>query len=139
MPFLTRRRSALPQEHGQGLTEYALILILAAIVVIGTLAVLGTSIETAYCKIVSQFPGTENPCAVDVVIITRADYESGLLHIDATSDGDYHPTVTLTVSVGGVMEERDHHYHLHDSLPCYPCEVTVTSSAGGSASVFVGS
>ena len=143
VPF-THRALPLPKEHGQGLLEYALILSLVAVLVIVALAVVGTSIEAAYCQIISQFPGSENHCSVDsvdVVVITRADYndtEPPKLHIDATSDGDYHPDVTLTASPGGVMDARAHHYHLDFTLSGCPCEVTITSSEGGSASVTVG-
>jgi Flp pilus assembly pilin Flp len=138
-----RRKLPMPEERAQGLVEYALILILAAIIVIGALAVFGSSIETTYCKIVGMFPGSENPCAVDVVDIFRADYDktkSPELHLDARFDGDYHPDVTLTASPGGTMEAKAHHYHLDISLSVSdcPCEVTVTSSAGGSTSVTVG-
>jgi len=134
-----RRKLPMPEEHAQGLVEYALILILAAIIVIGALAVVGSSIEAAYCEIVGLFPGSENPCGLDVVVITRAEYntESGKLHLDATSNGNHDPAVTLTASPGGVMAATPHHYHLDYILSCYPCEVTVTSSEGGSASVSV--
>ena len=43
----------LPREHGQGLVEYALILMLVAIVVIVILAVLGPAIGNAYSEIVA--------------------------------------------------------------------------------------
>ncbi|MGB3716615.1 MAG: hypothetical protein WA996_19520 [Candidatus Promineifilaceae bacterium] len=135
----TRRTLPLPEERGQGLIEYALILILVAILIIVALAVMGTEIKTAYCQVISQFPGSENPCNLDVVVITKAEYdpEAQELHFDATSNGDYYPDVTLTASPGGVMEERSDHYHLVIPLLDCPCEVTVISSIGGSASVTV--
>jgi pilus assembly protein Flp/PilA len=137
----TRRRLPLPKERGQGLAEYALILSLVAILIIVILAVMGTSIKTAYCQVISQFPGGENPCSMDVVVVKIIDYNStsGNLHIDATSDGDYNPDVTLTAHPGGVMGATAHHYHLAFTLEpddC-PCTVTVISSEGGSASVIV--
>ncbi len=130
----------LPEERGQGLTEYALILVLASIVVIVVLAVMGTAVKDTYCQVVSMFPGSDNPCAEDIVVITKAEFNclSRELHLDVTSDGDYDPDVTLTASPGGVMEERSDHYHLHYFLPDCPYEVIVTSSLGGSASVTVG-
>jgi pilus assembly protein Flp/PilA len=139
IPF-TRRTLPLPEERGQGLTEYALILSLVAVLVIVALALLGSSVKTVYCQVISQFPGSENPCSVDVLEIITAVYNSGTqeLHFDVTSDGDYDPAVTLTASPGGVMEERSHHYHLNISFSSCPCQVTVISSAGGSASVTVG-
>lgn len=139
IPF-THRTLPLPEERGQGLTEYGLILSLVAVLVIFALALLGSSVKTVYCQVISQFPGSENPCSDDFVVVIKADYnpDTQELHLDVTSDGDYDPAVTLTASPGGVMEERSHHYHLDYSLTGCPCEVTIISSAGGSSSVTVG-
>jgi len=41
----------LPREEGQGLVEYALILVLVAIIVIAILAVLGPQIGNVFSKI----------------------------------------------------------------------------------------
>ncbi len=43
----------LPREEGQGLVEYALILVLVAIVVIAILMVLGPTIGNVFSQIVS--------------------------------------------------------------------------------------
>jgi len=43
----------LPQEEGQGLVEYALILVLVAIVVIAILLLLGPLIGNAFSTIIS--------------------------------------------------------------------------------------
>lgn len=43
----------LPREEGQGLVEYALILVLVAIVVIVILALLGPSIANIFSSIIS--------------------------------------------------------------------------------------
>ena len=43
----------LPREEGQGLVEYALILVLVAIAVIALLALLGTQIQSVFSQIVS--------------------------------------------------------------------------------------
>ena len=104
------------------------------------LAVMGPAINAVYCDVISPFPGTGGSCINDEVVITEAKYHSDtkVLHIDATSNGVYDPTTTLTVSPGGVMVEKGDHYHLEYSLPGCPCQVTVTSSAGGAASVNVG-
>jgi pilus assembly protein Flp/PilA len=138
IPF-THRTLPLPEERGQGLTEYALILSLVAVLVIVALALLGSSVKTVYCQVISQFPGSENPCSVDFVVVIKADYnpDTQVLHLDVTSDGDYDPAVTLTASPGGVMEERSHHYHLNIFFSSCTCDVTVISSAGGSTSVSV--
>lgn len=44
----------LPREKGQGLVEYALILVLVAVVVIVILALLGPAIGNVFSNIVSQ-------------------------------------------------------------------------------------
>jgi len=41
----------LPREEGQGLVEYALILVLVAIIVIAILAILGPQIGNVFSKI----------------------------------------------------------------------------------------
>jgi pilus assembly protein Flp/PilA len=126
-------------ERGQGLVEYSLILVMVALVVIVLLSILGPSIGNVFSNIVDDLNalgGGNNY----VVAITRADYDSGsqTLHLDATSDGVYDPSVTLTASPGGVMGQAGNHYCLNYSLTGCPCAVTVTSSEGGSATVTVG-
>ena len=44
----------LPREEGQGLVEYALILVLVAIVVIAILLVLGPTIGNVFSQVVNQ-------------------------------------------------------------------------------------
>ena len=44
-----------PQEEGQGLVEYALILVLVAVVVIVILAVLGPLIGNVFSDIINSF------------------------------------------------------------------------------------
>jgi len=48
----------LPREEGQGLVEYALILVLVAIVVIAILALLGPQIANIFSKVTSGLTGT---------------------------------------------------------------------------------
>ena len=45
------------QQRGQGLVEYALILVLVAIVVIGVLTTMGTRIQAAFQDIVGSLGG----------------------------------------------------------------------------------
>jgi pilus assembly protein Flp/PilA len=45
------------QEEGQGLVEYALLLVLVAIVIIGILTVLGSSITVVYAKVIGGLNG----------------------------------------------------------------------------------
>lgn len=48
----------LPREEGQGLVEYALILVLIAIVVIVILGLLGDQVETVFSQITSGLSGS---------------------------------------------------------------------------------
>jgi pilus assembly protein Flp/PilA len=49
-----RLRELLLREDGQGLVEYALILVLVAIVVIGVLTTMGSKIQQAFQDIVGS-------------------------------------------------------------------------------------
>ncbi|WP_299645142.1 Flp family type IVb pilin [uncultured Chloroflexus sp.] len=54
-------RSFFAKEEGQGLVEYALILVLIAVVVIGALTLLGRNISTLFSDIsatIRQRPGS---------------------------------------------------------------------------------
>jgi pilus assembly protein Flp/PilA len=48
-----RRMLFLPREEGQGLVEYALILVLVAIVVIVILAILGPAVGNVFSNVVN--------------------------------------------------------------------------------------
>lgn len=48
----------LPQEEGQGLVEYALILVLVAIVVIAILALLGPQIANIFSRVTNGLGNT---------------------------------------------------------------------------------
>ena len=48
----------LPHEEGQGLVEYALILVLVAIVVIAILSLVGPQIANIFCKVTRGLTGT---------------------------------------------------------------------------------
>ncbi len=50
-------RSFFAKEEGQGLVEYALILVLIAIVVIGILTLLGNRVSTVFSQINSGLGG----------------------------------------------------------------------------------
>lgn len=49
-----RFRESLGRQRGQGLVEYALILVLVAIVVIGVLTTMGSKIQAAFQDIVGS-------------------------------------------------------------------------------------
>lgn len=125
-------------DWGQGLVEYALLLTLVSIVVIAVLTILGSTVANVFSQVSAELGYSDD--LISNVAITKSDYDPDdeILHLDATENGDFDPTVTLTASPGDVMEERSHHYHLQYTLTGCPCTVTVTSSAGGSVSVIVG-
>jgi pilus assembly protein Flp/PilA len=54
---MARLRDQLAREEGQGMTEYGLILILIAIVVILMLGVLGHQVSNDYSNIAHSLPG----------------------------------------------------------------------------------
>ncbi len=123
-------------EEGQGLVEYALILVLVGVVVIAVLLTVGPQVGAVFSRIVCTL-GTEG---CDVVVITKAECDPGdnKLKVKATSDGGTDPSVTLTVSPGGVMEIDGNKYELEiEGLGSCPTSVTVTSSGGGSATAAV--
>lgn len=123
---------------GQGVVEYALLLLLVAIVLVATVTLYGTALADTFCRINAALPGsTTGSCDVE---ISRSDYDSSHqeLHLHATVNGGYDPAVTVTAAPGGVMQAAGDHYHLRYTLTGCPCTVTVTSSSGGSASVTVG-
>jgi pilus assembly protein Flp/PilA len=47
----------LPSEEGQGLTEYALLLLFIAVIVVVILYVLGPAVGNLYSTIVESWPG----------------------------------------------------------------------------------
>ena len=55
--MVLRPRARPSRQRGQGLVEYALILVLVAIVVIGVLSVMGTRIQAAFQDIVGSLGG----------------------------------------------------------------------------------
>lgn len=46
----------LPREEGQGLTEYGLVLVLIAVIVVVILRLLGTQVSDMFSQITSSFP-----------------------------------------------------------------------------------
>ncbi len=46
----------LPAEEGQGLTEYGLILILVAVLIVFILTVLGTQVSTMFSRVENMLP-----------------------------------------------------------------------------------
>jgi len=132
-----------PDDRGQGLVEYALVLTLVSIMVIAILTLLGPTVANVFSRVSMGLAssGAGGPGGANVTI-TKADYDPATqeLHMHATVNGGYDPGINLTSSPGGVMQPHSQHghYHILFGLSGCPCTVTVTSSAGGSASVTVG-
>jgi pilus assembly protein Flp/PilA len=132
-------------QSGQGLVEYSIILALLALVVVAVLVVLGPGVGNIFSESSKAF-NTDSGESVDVpveepadkITISQVDYNGYNAHIDAQFDGGSDPSVTLTTSPGGPMQILDLHYHIIFPLLDCPCEVTITSSAGGSTTVMVG-
>ena len=134
---------------GQGLVEYSIILALLALAVIAVLVVFGPRVGNIFSETTNAFnkdrkesvvepavEPAEEP--VDIISISQVDYNGYNAHIDAQVNGGSDPSITLTASPGGPMEIVDLHYHIIFPLLNCPCEVTITSSAGGSTTVMVG-
>ena len=128
------------RERGQGLVEYALILVLVAIVVIGVTAVLGQAIHAQFCGIMTGIGGElpDGLCDTDVLTISKSDYSGGEVHIHAESNGGSDSGTTLSAAPGGTMENHSGHghYHIKFSATC-PCTITITSSEGGSKTITI--
>ncbi len=76
--MLTVRQSVFPNlRRGQGLVEYALILVLVAIVVIIAAALLGEQIQSIYCGIVMSLDGEADVPACQAPHVTCAGLADG--------------------------------------------------------------
>ena len=53
---LLRNHMKLVQYHGQGLVEYAMIILLVAVVMVGALGVLAINIDAAISFVANSFP-----------------------------------------------------------------------------------
>jgi pilus assembly protein Flp/PilA len=128
-------------ETGQGLVEYALILVLVSVVVISVLAVVGDQVGGAFCQVINLLSDDIVPqCAEDVVVIASSHYSvsQNRLTLQATSDGGYSDEVVLIASPGGTLSKQGNHYAITiEPLTGCPCTVTVRSSKGGRDSVTV--
>jgi pilus assembly protein Flp/PilA len=92
----TLNKFPIPQEKGQGLVEYALILVLIAVVVIAILLNLGPAVAQVYCRITNSLqPGS---CVSGGVIASyQATKIGSSLHVNVTVSQN----ATITVNVPG--------------------------------------
>ena len=82
------------KEEGQGLVEYALILVLVAVVVIGVLTILGPRIAVTYARIMGGFSGQSITMSGNEVLVIGADIQK------TSSGGGCNFTISGTALVG---------------------------------------
>lgn len=86
----------ISQEEGQGLVEYALILVLVAIVVIAVLLTVGPAVGRVYCKIANSLQA--GSCVSGGVITAHnATRPAGTLYVGVTVSQN----TTITVNIPG--------------------------------------
>jgi pilus assembly protein Flp/PilA len=107
-----------PDERGQGLVEYALILVLVAIVVIGVLLVLGPTVSEVYCEVVNVLQPGE--CGA-------------ITSVTAVRDGNGHGnTVVVTITVSEPAKVTATWPGGSGSTNCSgSCTITITTDDGG--------
>jgi len=105
------------REHGQGLVEYALILVLVALVVIGILLVLGPSIRDVYNRVVQALGGTGLSRYITSTSPSVTDLGGSIYRLTVTVYVNAQTNVTL--SAGSKSQ----------TISCSPpsCQVSVTN------------
>ena len=115
----------LPYEKGQGLAEYALILVLVAIVVIAVLLTFGPAISQVYCQVANALQAgscTIGGSGAIVSVTTGAVSSNRQVNVSVSQS----TTVTISASSGTI------------SSPTKPCPSSCTfliNSPAGSGSV----
>jgi pilus assembly protein Flp/PilA len=134
------------KERGQGLVEYALILVLVSIVVITMLSFLGTSINDIFQRVADALQG-QHVSVLQAVYFPNADK----IDIRAHYRNGYDANVTLTIAKDGgtaVPMARWDNWAAHPELtPTYgrsfenptgcPCTFTITDPDGNTKTVIV--
>lgn len=110
------------REEGQGLVEYALILVLVAVVVIAVLMLLGPQINQVFCRVANVLqPGT---CGV---ISTVSVTTSGGMSSDVTVTVTVSEAAEVTVTVNGTSQ----------SASCTPSSCPAFTFSGSSGTYTV--
>jgi pilus assembly protein Flp/PilA len=115
------------REEGQGLVEYALLLVLVAIVVIAILALLGDQLNVVFARVIAALNGQT---------LTGTGTEYVITGMDAAAAGSA-PFCTVTVSNMQVTVFIDG--ALAGSGTSVSGNVTITGGSGGSTSGTTGS
>ncbi len=123
------------REQGQGLVEYALILVLVAVVVIAILLILGPAIGQVYCKVTNALQA--GSCSFGVTITSGPTVTSLGGGVFRVQIGVQVPEATsVTLSAGG---KTDTVSNCNTSCPLQVTNVpasgtySITTGAGGSA------
>src|SRR5579862_8745845 len=94
-------------ERGQGLVEYALILVLVAVVVIGVLSITGKSVASVFCTVttaINHNAGCGGSLSASQYAVTSNQYRVYISYNGTRTDG---VTVTCTASSGPVIVQND--------------------------------
>lgn len=129
----------ISQEKGQGLVEYALILVLVAVVVIAILLTLGPAVAQVYCRIANSLqPGS---CVQGGVITSVTTFTSGgARRVSVTVSQLTNVTVNVTAGGGSASLITGPCSSVNTctyNIPSWssPGSATVTAAAGGTATV----
>lgn len=105
------------RERGQGLVEYALILVLVAVVVIAVLLILGPSIRDVYNRVVQALGGGGLSTCITSTSPSVSNLGGGIYRLTVTVSVNKATNVTL--SAGGKSQ----------TVSCSPpsCQVSITN------------
>jgi len=123
MNFIKRRKQASQnREKGQGLVEYALLLVLVAIVVIGILSMLGSRVSLIYGTVACALDGNSD-------IIQASIDDGSTMNISVTVRRDTTISISGDVSGGGACTAPSCDFSI-GSVPAHG-SLTITASQGG--------
>ena len=109
--MFTMNRSSARMEIGQGLVEYALILVLVAIVALAITSLLGKQIEEVFCQITLQLDpdSTTNACVSPIVKCLVESTDTGEIVLQAVvSDPDGTGDIEETIDNVVFYEDGDY-------------------------------
>lgn len=118
------------EETGQGLVEYALILVLVAIVVIAVLLTLGPAVAKSYCKVAGVLePGS---CVVGVV----TNYEIRMIGGGSNLQvHDIYVTEDTTVTVSITDTSTGNQTNSTACVTGTPCAIVIAGVTSGSGTI----
>lgn len=133
------RRSRFDQQRGQGLTEYGLILVLVAIVVVAILTILGPQVGGIFSEIVTSLDGaTTNvnnggggappPAGAMITSASLQTRVGDVVTLNVVVDTD--TTITLTDNQGGPAST-------HSCTAGVTCTPSITVGGSGSGTITV--